>query len=345
MLNQRWQFFTRRLWRTPLFLKILLLNCAIVTLGAIAGTIITVLHVQSFPDDAHYELIMFFAIGGVVLSAVLNYAALQLALRPLEHLQAAVDEVRGGRLDVTVNTGRLSDEQFDRLADTFNQMLTTLRHDAQQLHRLSGEILQAQEEERQRVARELHDETAQALTSLLVRLRLLERAQHPDEARQHVQELRQLTAQALAEVRRLALELRPQILDDLGLGAALGWRVDEVNASSHTHATLQLVGVASRLPRHIELVLYRVAQEALTNVVRHAQANHVHLTLKREGEAITLEIQDDGIGFDANALQTRASRSLGLMGMRERVALIGGSLAIESQQGQGTRLLARVPFN
>ena len=119
-----------------------------------------------------------------------------------------------------LRAGVLSDERFDRLAATFNQMLDTLEQDARQLHQLSQAILQAQEDERQRVARELHDEAAQALTSLLVRLRLLERADDPAAARQHIQELRALTARALEDVRRVALELRPTILDDLGLADA-----------------------------------------------------------------------------------------------------------------------------
>lgn len=340
----RYPAFLESLFRIPLFYKILLANSAIVALGAVAGTIITVWHVHSYPDDFHYELIAVFAGTGLAISFAVNYVALRLALTPLDRLQAGVDEVRRGRLDVQIDPGCLCDDRFDRLIATFNQMLATLEHDARQLHRLSQEILQAQEEERHRVARELHDEAAQSLTSLLVRLRLLERSSNPQEARDRVQELRQLTAQALEDVRRVALELRPTILDDLGLVAALAWRVDEFQAVCPTQATLQVSGIEGRLPRTVELVFYRIAQEALTNIARHAHAEQARLVLKQEGDCLTLEIEDDGVGFDVNGVQAGRPRGLGLLGMRERLALVGGDLAIQSQVGKGSYLLARAPL-
>jgi two-component system sensor histidine kinase UhpB len=177
-----YQKFTLRLLRLPIFYKILLANSVIVAFGALAGTSITIWHVQNFPNDFHCELIGFFAIAGLAISIVANYVVLKLALKPLDHLQRAVDQVRAGKLDVRANAGTLSDERFDRLAETFNQMLAMQAEATERLHHLSQEILQAQEDERQRVARELHDQTAQSLTSLLVRLRLLERAQDPAEA-------------------------------------------------------------------------------------------------------------------------------------------------------------------
>jgi two-component system sensor histidine kinase UhpB len=315
-----------------------------VALGAVAGTVITVWHVESFPDDPHYELIAFFALAGLAISFGVNYLALKLALAPLDHIRSMVDEVRHGRRDIRLDAGALSDERFDRLAATFNQMLDTLERDAHQLHQLSQATLQAQEDERQRVARELHDEAAQALTSLLVRLRLLERAGDPEAAREHLQELRALTARALEDVRRIALELRPTILDDLGLTAALGWRADEFNAAGAARASVQVVGIDGRLPRPIELTCYRVAQEALTNVARHAAATHVQIILRQEDGWLALEIHDDGQGFDAVAIQAEHTRGLGLQGMRERLALVGGDLTIDTRPGSGTHLLARVPL-
>lgn len=334
----------RQLLRLPIFYKILLANSAIVALGALAGTSITIWHVQSFPNDFHYELIAVFAIVGLAISIAVNYIVLKLALTPLDHLQHAVDQVRAGKLDVRADAGALSDERFDRLTETFNQMLALQAQATQQLHHLSQEILQAQEDERQRVARELHDQTAQSLTSLLVKLRLLERAQNPSEAQKHIQELRDLTAQSLEEVRRVALELRPKILDDLGLGEALAWRVDELNAGQTTHATLSISGIDKRLPRNLELVLYRVAQEALTNVARHSHAKNAGISLRREDHRVALEIQDDGIGFDLNAFEARSARGLGLAGMRERMALVGGTLSIESSAGNGTRVVCTAPL-
>lgn len=338
------QKLTLKLLRLPILYKILLANSVIVAIGALAGTSITIWHVQNFPNDFHYELIGFFAIAGLAISIGVNYVVLKLALKPLDQLQRAVDQVRAGKLEVRADAGTLSDERFDRLAETFNQMLAMQAEATERLHHLSQEILQAQEDERQRVARELHDQTAQSLTSLLVRLRLLERARDPSEAQKHVRELRDLTAQSLEEVRRVALELRPKILDDLGLGEALAWRVDELNGGQATHATLHISGIDQRLPRNIELVLYRVAQEALTNVARHAHAKNAGITLRREDHRVVLEIQDDGIGFDQGSVEARSGRGLGLAGMRERLALVGGRLSIESSSGNGTQVDCIVPL-
>lgn len=342
------QSLRRRLLRIPLFYKILLANSLIVTLGAVAGTIITIWHVQSYPEDVHYELIAFYAAAGLAISFAVNNLILKLALTPLDRLQSAVDDVRRGHLDVQVRVEGPSDERFDRLIATFNQMVAMLEADARQLQELSHQILQAQEDERQRVARELHDEAAQALTSLLVRLRLLERSENPEEAIQRVQELRQLTAQALDEVRRVALDLRPKILDDLGLAAALSWRVDEFNqAHPPAQVSLHVHGISQRLPRDLELVFYRVAQEALNNVARHADAQNVVMRLEQRDNQLALEVVDDGNGFDVAAKAAAGSRrsgGLGLLGMRERLAMIGGELRLDSAPGQGTRLSARAPL-
>ena len=334
----------RRLLHTPLFYKILWANIAIVALGAIAGTIVTVWHVTSFPDQAHYPLIALFAGVGFLISALVNQWVLRRALEPLDQLQAAVEAIRNGNRTVRVTLGDNSDERFDRLAEAFNQMLEQIEHDAQRLRQLSRQILQAQEEERRRLAHELHDEAAQSLTSLLVHLRLLERAQNPSEAQRYIQELRELTARALEDVRRVALDLRPKILDDLGLTAALEWRVDELNKTHGVEASILIEGMERRLPRDMELVFYRIAQEALSNVCRHAQATKVAVSLRSDGRSCVLEVVDNGVGFDASYINKRNTHGLGLVGMRERIAMIGGSLEIASQPGVGTRIKAQAPW-
>jgi len=333
-----------RLQRIPFSQKILLANSLIVAVGAVVGTVVTVWHVISYPQDIHYELIAFFAAGGWLISFAVNSWVLRRALTPLDRLQAGVDAIRQGRRDVQVLVPPISDERFDRLIDTFNRMVGQQEEDARRLHELSHRILQAQEEERQRVARELHDEAAQALTSLLVRLRLLERARTPEEAQERVGELRELTAAALEEVRRVALDLRPKILDDLGLVAALGWRVDEFNAANPAQATLRVEGIDHRLPRTLELVFYRVAQEALNNAARHAAASRVNLSLSLQNDSLCLEVADDGAGFDT-ARNANGSRreGLGLLGIRERMGMIGGQTLIESTPGKGTRLRVTAP--
>jgi two-component system, NarL family, sensor histidine kinase UhpB len=335
-----------RLLRVPLSYKILLANSAIVTVGAVAGTVVTVWHVLNYPDTLHYDLIVLFAVIGLAISFVVNKQILQVALQPLDCLQAAVDAISRGEPDIQIICPGPSDERFDRLIETFNQMVRQQAADAHRLQTLSHRILQAQEEERQRVARELHDEAAQALTSLLVHLRLLERAYTPEQAQERVSELRELTAQALEEVRRVALDLRPKILDDLGLTAALGWRVDEFNAAGDAVATLKVDGIHERLPRTVELVFYRVAQEALNNVARHATASRVTMTLNRDDEYLMLSVVDNGRGFDSSrpAPQNGITGGLGLLGIHERMSMVGGTVEIVSTPDQGTRLYARLPM-
>ncbi len=295
---------------------------------------VTVWHVVTFPEDLHCELIVLFAAAGLAISFVVNSWVLK-ALDPLDRLQGAVDAVRSGASNVRVALSDNSDERFDRLADTFNQMLDQLERNAVEMQQLSRQIIQAQEEERFRLARELHDEAAQALTSLLVHLRLLERAHEPAEAQKRVQELRELTARALEDVRRVALDLRPTILDDLGLGAALEWRIDELNKHGSMQATIAIGGLESRLPPDVALALYRVAQEALSNAGRHAQAAKVSVTVAGSPTQVTLEICDDGIGFDPNSPPADNSRhGLGLLGMRERMRMIDGELAIFAAHGR-----------
>jgi two-component system sensor histidine kinase UhpB len=334
-----------KLLRIPLFSKLLIANSAIVVLGAVAGTIITIWHVRTFPDDLHVPLIALFTLIGILISFGVNNWVLKRALAPLDRLQTAVDQVRKGTTSVRVDPGPTSDERFDRLAETFNLMLTQLEENARRLHQLPRQILQAQEAERHRLARDLHDEAAQALTSLLVHLRLLERAHTPEEAQSRVHDLRELTAQALEEVRRVALDLRPTILDDLGLGPALAWRVDEFNKIDGMHATIKIEGLEERLPRDVELVLYRVGQEALSNVARHAGAETVTVLLQRQNGGVKLSIADDGRGFDSAAPTHEDGHGFGLLGMRERVGMIGGTLEIRSVLGQGAEIVACAPLD
>lgn len=330
----------RRLARTPLLLKILVANAVIVVVGAVAGTAISLRYGALHPGALHYDLMALFVIAGVAVSVAANFLVLRTVLRPLEHLQRAVDAVAAGERGVRVARDGPSDDRLDHLADTFDRMIAALEEHAERLRLLPGQILRAQEEERRRVARELHDEAAQSLTSLLVRLRLLEQAQAPEMAQQRVAELRQLTARALDDVRRIALEMRPSVLDDLGLVDALHAHVDGLNASGGTRISLSADGLDGRLDPDVELALYRVAQEALTNVRRHARASGARVRIRRDGSDVVLEVEDDGAGFEPRQVSSRGG-GLGLAGMRERMGLIGGTLAIRSAPGQGTTVVAR----
>ncbi|MBC7228463.1 MAG: HAMP domain-containing protein [Thermoflexales bacterium] len=210
---------------------------------------------------------------------------------------------------------------------------------------LLHQLMTAQEEERRRIARELHDEAGQALTSLLVSLRLLENAASLEEVRALVAGMREVVSQTLDEVHNLAVELRPSVLDDLGLVPALARTVQGSQARFGVRADLEVVGLESvRLPEAVETAVYRIAQEALTNAARHAGAQHVSIVLERRGNTLVLIVEDDGRGFDVEeAMAARERGRLGLHGMAERASLVGGRLTVESAPGSGTTVVLEVP--
>ena len=202
-------------------------------------------------------------------------------------------------------------------------------------------VVEGQELERQRLARELHDETGQALTSVLLGLKRVEETETKDETAAVVAELREQIVQTLQSVRRLAVELRPKALDDFGLVPALE-HLAETAAQADTRMAIDVEANLGdeRLPAEIETALYRIAQEALTNVFKHARAEHVSVVVTRRGGTVTVVVEDDGRGFGAAG----DGEGLGLIGMKERVGLLGGRLAIESTEGSGTTIVAEVPL-
>src|SRR5215831_19470132 len=198
-------------------------------------------------------------------------------------------------------------------------------------------VVAGQEVERRRLARELHDETGQALTSILLGLRALEDANTGID----VDELRELVVATLQDVRRLAVQLRPKALDDFGLGPALERLVQTFSESSGIRVDLEARLGPERLPGEVETTVYRIVQEALTNVVKHAEAKNVSILLVRRHDVVTTVVEDDGIGFETGAAR---GDSLGLAGIRERVELHDGRLTIESAPGAGTTLRVEVPL-
>ncbi len=218
-----------------------------------------------------------------------------------------------------------------------------MEHVSHQLKRLSMQALNVQEEERKRIARELHDDTAQLLSSLLLRLKLLERAKTLDEVQDKSKHIIELAAQATEGVRRMAFELRPAALEDLGLPAAIRWYSDELAAPRGLSVDVRTTGMRDRLPAQVELGLYRVVQEALTNVAKHSGARRACVVLEEADDRIRVFVKDDGCGFDMNEVSNSRERGLGLFGMRERVALLGGTIYIDSQPKKGTRINLEIP--
>ena len=202
-------------------------------------------------------------------------------------------------------------------------------------------VVAGQELERQRLARELHDETGQALTSILLGLKAVEEAPTVEKIREGANELRELVVATLQDVRRLAVELRPKALDDFGLTAALERLTQTFSEATGIEVQLEAAPGDERFPGEVETTLYRIVQEALTNTVKHAGARKVSILLMRRGGAATAVIEDDGRGFDP---ATAREDGLGLLGMRERVALLEGKLTVESSPETGTTVVAEVPL-
>jgi signal transduction histidine kinase len=203
--------------------------------------------------------------------------------------------------------------------------------------------LSAQEEERRRIARGLHDEAGQMLTALLVGLRTLEDARELADVKVQGQRLREITAQAIDEIGRLARGLHPTVLDDHGLGVALSRYTAEYTKTHRIAVDLTLNELdSSDLPSEVQITLYRILQEALTNVARHSGAKAVSIRFARMPEAIEVAVIDDGCGFDAKAVAVSSHR-LGIQSMRERAAILGGTVSFVSQR-KGTKILVQVPL-
>ncbi len=236
---------------------------------------------------------------------------------------------------------RFTDDDL-RLAETFAARAAVAVELSQRVVRdVVRRVVEAQELERRRLARELHDETGQALTSILLGLKPLEEALADHPARASLSELREHVVHALQDVRRLAVELRPAVLDDFGLVPALERLADSFAEQAEIRVDFHSALGAARLPTDVESTLYRVVQESLTNIVKHAQAQNVSVSISRRDSAVVAVIEDDGAGFDPRSVR---EDGFGFLGMRERLALLDGRLEIESRPGAGTTIVAEVPL-
>lgn len=223
--------------------------------------------------------------------------------------------------------------------------------EARQRETLRGElykrVVAAQESERQRIARELHDETGQALTAIGLGLRGLTgslRTANMDRTKQNLHQLELLTTHSLDELQRLIADLRPSHLDDLGLPSALRWYANTLQERVKLEVHVEIQGEERPVPSAVKIALFRIAQEALTNVVKHAQAKRVQLVLTYADESVIVQVSDDGRGFDMESTSSSKRVSWGLKGMEERTSLLGGKFEVQSKSGQGTVVEVSIPY-
>jgi two-component system, NarL family, sensor histidine kinase UhpB len=277
------------------------------------------------------------ALAVVAAALAVNLIVLRRRFAPLEGLIEEMEKVdlsRPGPLLPDSIDGVGETEEVERIELAFLRMIRRLEAERR---RAGSAALRAQEEERARVARDLHDEVNQSLTGLLLRLEAVREAA-PPELQPEIAATRSLASQAMQELLSLARQLRPTALDDLGLTAAIAGQVEQVKRVGLA-AELTTDGDFSDLDDDVQLVVYRVAQEALTNAGRHSEAGRIAVGLRRAGRGVELEVADDGRGFAFE----QSERGLGIGGMRERALLIGGELTIESRPGHGTTVRLSVP--
>lgn len=334
----------RALGAVSLFWKVLLAN-AVMVLGSVLAGMLLAAHAATSTREEESWALLGYAAGVTGLTLLVNALVLRAAFLPLQRLERTADAVRRGDYRRRAPHSLLNDPMIQRLTDAFNAMLAVQEEGRAELAALSSRALAAQEEERRRIARELHDETAQELTALLVRIRLAADGSREPATRERLAELRAAAANALDGVRRLARELRPTILDDLGLVEAVRAHAQDLSARGLVKIAVEVTGCEDRLDPDRELVLYRVIQEALSNAVKHAEARSIEVTLARSDGAITAMVSDNGRGFDPAkvVVPSPTGQGLGLLGMRERLTLVGGKLELDALPGGGTTVRATVP--
>jgi len=276
----------------------------------------------------------------LVTTILVAYFFTSLLTKPIVQMVETTKAIGKGQFDQKVKLSWAHDEIMV-LGKAFNEMIENLQKSDQVRSNLLKKIISAQEEERKRIARELHDQTGQSLTSLMIGLKMLEESKDIEEIKNNSMQLRQLTNDILDEIRDLSLALRPSVLDDLGLEAALSRYTQDCSVKLGIDVDFQAFGMQGLyLEPEIRLTIYRVVQEALTNVAKYSKASEASVILERKGDNLIAIIEDNGVGFDVQTIldSTIYEKKLGLHGMMERVNLIGGELTIESEPGMGTTI-------
>jgi len=336
--------------RLSTFEKVIIANSAIIVLDSLAGWWIT----QENPATYHYMIDTAFIVLAVVLGLLVNFLLLRAAFTPLRTLLLTIRAVEQGDVAARVPLG-LNEDDVGTLARAFNAMLDQL---ARSRHEVADRVLRAQEQERRRLALELHDQTGQSLTALVLHAEAIgqrlagETSPNATQARQQAERLSALAQQTLAEVQSLSRQLRPAMLDDLGLRAALRWLAEDARLRLGIAVRVVTNGT-ERLPSDIETALFRIAQESLTNAARHGHATSSGCRVHQSADSVTMVIADNGDGFEEPAAfsgSTSVARlhqqgGLGLEGMQARLQPLGGTLTIRSRPGHGCWVRALVPLS
>ncbi len=304
--------------------QILAVNALLVLAAVLAASVAAQLDLRELPEKRQFLVL----VAAILATVLVNAIVLRRRFAPLEELIATMERVDLARPGVRADASQDDSNDVVRLREAFNRMLDRLEHERGAGARA---VLRAQEAERARLARDLHDEANQALTGVLLRLQAIAH-DAPAGLADELRDTQEVATRAMQELLRLARELRPTALDDHGLEAALRTQVERFGRQAGLTATLELaVGLDAATDGDAQLVVYRVVQEALSNVARHAEAQTVAVEVRHRDGRVVVRVVDDGRGIDV-----RAPAGLGLAGMRERALLAGGSLSLRSTPGAGT---------
>jgi signal transduction histidine kinase len=255
------------------------------------------------------------------------------------------------RLEATLKDHRRWNEALEEMVEERTRELSDLYEQLQgrqvMCKQLLGKILTTQEEERTRLARELHDSIGQSLTAVIMAITTVENSLPfgSNGGKEKLASARNIAAQALHDLRSLIFDLRPEVLDDLGIGLALHSQVKKYLEPAGVQVQLRAAGLKDELPAEVETAVFRVAQEAITNIARHARASEASISLTKKNGTLIVRIEDNGVGFDPDQVMHRQRQAWGLRGMEERIILLGGRFYIGSRPGSGTLVLAEVPLD
>ena len=337
-MNHRLMNTVRRLLRLPLAVKLAGAN-ALLLLVALGGF-----------RDAYREPTAWpaLAVAGValVLGIAVNVALVTLALGPLRDLQTAAQRVSGGDLDARVPRSLLADRELERVSNTFNVLLDRVMAERARLRALASQAIRTGDRERAALAAELHDSTAQSIAGISYQLIAAERMSKDPEITARLVSVREAMTGILEEVRILSHSVYPRILDDLGLASALRELARSMTVDIGPEIKVEVTEFAEstvkRLPVESAAVLYRVAQEAIGNALRHSKATLIAVRLDASSSEVTLWVQDDGVGFDLDLIGPDAT-GLGLFTARERVSLAHGRFELVTRPGGGTIVVTSIP--
>ena len=322
----------RRLPRTSLPSQVIAVNALLLSAALLAAAIATLLDLSVAREQRDFYVLL----AAILATVLVNGLVVRRRFEPLERLIERMEQVEATdpRARPPIPVG--ASAEVTRLNQAFDGMLDRLEGERS---RTASAVLRAQEDERARIARDLHDEANQALTGVVLRLEATAQGA-PPELREELRQTRAAAAQAMDELLRLARELRPAALDDLGLAAALRTKLAEFSSQTGVRTDLKLEPDAvGGLDSEQQVVVYRIVQESLSNVALHADAGSVQVSLTRTPSGISVRVADDGRGF---APGTAAAGSHGLLGMRERASLAGGTLHVSSRPGAGTTIELRL---